>query len=138
MLVALGFAFRPYFYFSQPELFADIYFSSINNMLILMGIGISFSTLQDVTKTQNKFSRKIYENPKKARVFLRILAVFTALVLLFGVILYFLVTDSRLKELSVGAIVLGIGLIGMLKVGIEMAEYHGAVAKNKQLEHDTK
>ena len=57
MLIAMYFAIKPYTYIfeagmeNQDKMFADL-----NSLLIFMGLGISFSTLQDTTKTQNKFS----------------------------------------------------------------------------------
>ena len=60
MLIAMYFAIKPYTYIfevgvnNQDKMFADL-----NSLLIFMGLGISFSTLQDTSKTQNKFSLKI-------------------------------------------------------------------------------
>ena len=53
----------------------------VNNMLVFMGLAISFSTIQDTTKTQNKFSRKIWQSPAKGKMFL-ILISFSILVFL--------------------------------------------------------
>jgi hypothetical protein len=54
MMIAMLFALKPYI-FGFETLFSDF-----NKMLVFMGLGISFSTLQDTTKTQNKLSLKIY------------------------------------------------------------------------------
>ena len=89
-----------------------------------MGLGISFSTLQDTTKTQNKFSRKIWENPKKGKIAIFAISLMTLFIIVNGLIGYFNTTDSRLKELSSGIIILGIGMIGLLKSAIEMFENH--------------
>jgi len=89
-----------------------------------MGLGISFSTLQDTTKTQNKISKIVYQNPKYAKIFIIYVMLLTLFFLLFG--LYgFLFTDNvNVNEISVGLIVMGIGMLGMLKMVIEMAAYH--------------
>jgi divalent metal cation (Fe/Co/Zn/Cd) transporter len=42
-----------------------------------------------------------------------------------GFFIIYLSNDENLRELSYGIIVLGIGMIGMIKMGTEMAVYHG-------------
>lgn len=122
MLIGLYFAIMPYLN-GFEEVLGDL-----NSTLIFMGLGISFSTLQDTTKTQNKVSKRIWENPKKARRFLLLLSLIILLVLGMGIYAYFAAPEEGLKQLAFGLIVLGIGMIGMLKAAIEMAEYHGKKA----------
>lgn len=126
IVLALFFAVQPYLGGLQSA-FEDFntLLQSINKTFIFLGLGISFSTLQDTTKTQNKFSRQIWQDPKKSRRFLAVFSITILLVLLVGVFAYLSTSESALKEVSFGAIVLGIGMIGMLKGAIEMAEYHG-------------
>jgi len=123
MLLALYFFYKPIF-FGKETMWADM-----NNGLVLMGLAISFSTLQDHTKTQNKLSQRVYENPKYARYFIIYLFVLTLGILGFGIYGYFFATNENIKELSFGAIVFGIGMIGFVKVALEMAAYHST--KNK-------
>lgn len=69
MLLGLYYAIHPYF--NGLDAIAnnfELALTDINKMLVWMGLGISFSTLQDTTKTQNDFSRKIWEDPKKGSV----------------------------------------------------------------------
>jgi hypothetical protein len=40
-------------------------FENLNYLLIFMGLGVSFSFLQDTTKTQNNFSKKYLESEKR-------------------------------------------------------------------------
>ena len=91
--------------------------TDLNYVLILMGVSISFSTLQDTTTTQNNFSKKIWEHPKKGKVtlFLMIIA---------GLILLFTSESSALQNIALGITILGIGLMGLLKAAIEMFENH--------------
>ncbi|MFK7946592.1 MAG: hypothetical protein AB8G11_03295 [Saprospiraceae bacterium] len=111
-------------YAYKPLIFGmETFWKDINTMLIFTGLAISFSTLQDTTKVQNKLSKKIWKNPKYAKYFLIYLAMMTFLILTFGVFGYFFSTNKNLQEVALGAFVLGIGLIGLLKVAIEMAEY---------------
>jgi len=118
MLVGVYFALTPYFNGFQTI------FSSINSMLLFMGIGVSFSTLQDTQKTQNDVSKRIWENPTKGKVFLIFMGLFTILLLVGGLIGFFLAESSVLNELSLGLIVMGIGFLGLLKAAAEMFENH--------------
>ena len=66
MLIATYFVLSPYINeIEQLKKNPDLLFKNLNLTLIFMGLGISFSSLQDTSKTQNKFSKKIWENPKK-------------------------------------------------------------------------
>ncbi len=125
MVLALFFAFKPYFngieYMVSHK---DELFESLNSVLIFAGLGISFSTLQDTTKTQNNFSKKIWENPKKGRVMIAFMIFLTFIVLGSGVYGYFISDNETLQEVSFGMIVMGIGLIGFLKTGLEVFENH--------------
>jgi len=129
MMVALFFVIQPYLrgFDAAFEDFNKV-LQGINKTFIFMGLGISFSTLQDTTKTQNEFSRKIWEDPKKSRRFLTLFSVSILVILSFGIFAYFSSSESAIKEVSFGAIVLGIGMVGMLKSAIVMADYHGKVS----------
>jgi uncharacterized BrkB/YihY/UPF0761 family membrane protein len=126
MLLSLFFVIQPYLGGFEAA-FEDfnIVLKGINKTFIFMGLGISFSTLQDTTKTQNEFSRKVWEDPKKSRRFLALFSISILVILTFGIFAYFSSSESAIKEVSFGAIVLGIGMVGMLKSAIEMADYHG-------------
>lgn len=125
MLLAAFFIIKPYingleFLKQNPNLF----FINYNNALIFFGIAISFSTLQDTTKTQNNFSKKIWTNPKKGRKMIFLLSLVTFSTLILGVFLYFFSNNIKLEKLSFGVVVLGIGLISFLKTAIEVFENH--------------
>ncbi len=118
MGIALFFMFKPYF--TDLETIWENY----NNALIFMGLSISFSTLQDTTKTQNKFSRKIWENPRKGKVGLvpiGLMALFFIITGLYGI---YISASEILEQVSFGMFVLGIGILGMLKAAMEMFENH--------------
>ncbi len=98
--------------------------NKLNYVLILLGVALSFSTLQDTTKTQNKFSRKIWENPVKGKIALIFISISAFAFIAIGLFnLYFSKTDSS-ENLAVGITVLGIGLVGLLKSAIELFENH--------------
>lgn len=104
-------SFHKISYLQYPLMLVGLYWmarpliNNLNNLwadynmaLIFYGLAISLSTLQDTTKSQNKLSLKIWQSPRYARIFL--------------------------NEISFGIISLGIGFVGVLKSGIEMAEHH--------------
>ena len=65
MLFAMYFAIKPYTYIFQVGINnQDKMFADLNSLFIFIVLGISFSTLQDTSKTQNKFSLKIWQNLK--------------------------------------------------------------------------
>lgn len=102
----------------------DTFLSNFNTALVFYGICISFSSLQDVTKTQNKFSKNIWESKRKGKFALYLFTSFVFLLFILGGIGYFTTTNQVLAELAIGLVVLGIGFIGLLKVAIEMYEYN--------------
>ena len=102
----------------------EYYLEAINNVLIFLGLGISFSSLQDTDKTQNNLSKKVWQDPKKGKTFLLIMGIFTAICIIAGLFFYFIFNESTLESISIGLFVLGIGLIGLLKAAMEMFEKH--------------
>jgi magnesium-transporting ATPase (P-type) len=133
ILIALYFAVKPYFNgFDYLVKNPDKIFYNYNYVLIFIGLGISFSTLQDTTKTQNNFSKKIWENPKKGKLFIGILSFFTFIILTFGIFGYFITNNENIQQLSFGTIVLGIGFIGFLKTALDVFENHRLDKKTTQ------
>jgi len=113
------------YYCYKPLLFnADSIWADYNKALVFIGLAISFSTLQDTKKTQNKLSKRVWENPKYARAFLIYIALLIVFIISFGMFGLFGTENANVQELSFGAIIFGIGLIGLLKTAIEMAENH--------------
>jgi hypothetical protein len=125
MIFVIYFALEPYlngFFDSADKM--NLTLDSINNMMIFLGLGISFSSLQDTTKTSLKFEKKIWENPKKGIWIIALIILLSFSTLAFGVFGYFITENDQIKEVSFGAIVLGVGLIGFLKTGIEVFDNH--------------
>lgn len=118
MVVAVYFSILPYI-----EGF-DTIWQHYNNMLIFAGLGISFSTLQDTTKTQNDFSKRVWEDPKKGKLVLILLSSLTFFMIIIGSYGYFFTQDSALSEMAFGTIILAIGFIGLIKAALEMFENH--------------
>ncbi|MBU3013084.1 hypothetical protein KO506_16850 [Polaribacter vadi] len=125
MLIVTYFVLSPYINgIKQLKENPDLLFKKLNLTLIFMGLGISFSSLQDTSKTQNKFSKKNWENPKKEKIMIAFMSFMILCSLIFGLIGYFSTEVGVLKELSIGIIVLGLGMFGLLKASIEMFENH--------------
>ena len=122
MLAGLGWMVYPYF------AGFDTFWTSLNNALVFMGLGISFSTLQDTTKTQNNFSKKIWEDPRKGMLALIVISGTTLVFLTVGMFGFFLSEGGILKEVSFGTLMLGLGYVGLLKSAIEMHDHHRVVA----------
>ena len=118
MLIGLYYVYLPLFNDFQ-SLWVDY-----NKSLIFFGLAISFSTLQDSQKTQNKLAKRIWENRKYSKIFLTYLAFITLIILILGLYSLFTPSYPKLNELSFGIIAVGIGLIGVLKSALEMADYH--------------
>ncbi|WP_405567256.1 hypothetical protein [Polaribacter sp. Asnod6-C07] len=125
MLIVTYFVLSPYINgIKQLKKNPDLLFKKLNLTLIFMGLGISFSSLQDTSKAQNKFSKKNWENPKKGKIMIAFMSFMILCSLIFGLIGYFSTEVGVLKELSIGIIVLGLGMFGLLKASIEMFENH--------------
>jgi hypothetical protein len=125
MLVGLYFFIAPYLHgFAALKANPSLIFSNFNLGFIFIGLGISFSSLQDTTKTQNKFSLEIWENPKKGKIAIIVMSLMILFFLLFGLIGYFFSEQGGLKEMSVGVIVFSLGMFGFLKAAVEMFENH--------------
>ncbi|WP_020533935.1 hypothetical protein [Flexithrix dorotheae] len=125
LLIGLYFVLRPYFSgFEYLRENPKLLFQSLNSVLIFMGLAISFSSLQDTTKTQNKFSRKIWEDPVKGKVALILMCFLILFTLLFGLTGYYITPEGIIKELSIGTIVFSLGMFGLLKAALEMFENH--------------
>jgi uncharacterized membrane protein len=125
MLVGLFFALQPYLQgFEILKQNPNIIFKSLNNVLIFMGLSVSFSSLQDTSKTQNELSKKIWEDPIKARIMIIIMALAILFFLLSGLFGYFFLEVGVMKEVSIGIIIFGLGMFGLLKAAIEMFENH--------------
>ena len=118
MLVAVGYCYKPLIS-GFETMWADY-----NYALIFMGLSISFSTLRDTTKTQNKMSKRVFENPVWAKRFLFYLLVLVIVFLCAGMYGLFASVSEIINSLSYGLLSLGEGLIGLLKAAGEMAKFH--------------
>ena len=127
LIWGLYFTIKPFFrgfeYLSTNQ---DYFFSSYNNALILFGVALSFSSLQDSNKTSLKLEKKIYSNPKKGRFAILLTMIMVLVFFSYGFIGYFGLFEksNMINEFSYGSIILGIGLVGYLKLQIEIFDNH--------------
>lgn len=96
----------------------------LNYVLILFGVALSFSTLQDTTKTQNTFSKKVWESPIKGKIALGFIAFLAFSFVTVGLTLLYSSQSPATENIAVGVTVLGVGLVGVLKSALEMFENH--------------
>jgi hypothetical protein len=116
MITALFYILKPFIDGVHVDL------ENLNNALVFVGLGISLSTLQDTTKTQNKLFKLILKNPIKGKTIVILMSVSTFLILVLGILGIFFLGNQVLNELYFGLILLGVGLIGFLKSAIEITE----------------
>lgn len=105
---------------AAPEARLDAF----NTALVLMGLSVSFSTLQDTTTTQNELSRRVWTSPLWGRVFLAALTLATTAFIGIGLWGVLGSLPPKLEQLSFGLLALGIGMVGLLKVAGEMFQHH--------------
>ncbi len=109
----------------QPAIHGpEVFLESLNLYLLFISLAVSVSTLQDTTKTQNKLSLKVWQDPGKGSMFLMFIGMSAAVFTLAGLLLLLVFTEEALTQISFGLLALGLAMIGMLRAAIEMFEYH--------------
>lgn len=96
----------------------------LNFVLLYGGVAIGLSSLQDPTKTQNKASLRVWQDPAKGRLLLWVLAVYSFIAIVLGLVGASLAKDTAISQLALGLVAFGLGMIGLLKTAIEMREHH--------------
>lgn len=117
---------------SNPEYLFQIY----NYALIFLGLALGFASLQDSTKTTLKYERKIWRDSKKAKRTM-VVTIFTMFVFLFAGVFGFIMKDTLIEEFAYGSIVLAVGLLGYLKLQMEMYENHSSDSLKKSKRTDS-
>lgn len=118
-----GFAAMVYYVIFIISLFkGEVDWFVMNNILLLVGLSMSFATLQDTSKVKGKFSKKIWSNRKLGAIALMLIVLLAIMFIAFGLNFYFLKNDNGTEKISIGMIVTGIGFIGLLKTSAEIFE----------------
>ncbi|MBE2211384.1 MAG: hypothetical protein IAE66_07225 [Xanthomonadaceae bacterium] len=125
LLVALGYVFKSGWALSAGKTGGlALVYDDWNYVLLYAGIGIGLSSLQDPTKTQNEISRRVWQDPRKGRWMLILLAAYALGAMGVGLVGAYLAADSVVNQLSLGLVAFGLGMVGLLKTAIEMREHH--------------
>lgn len=125
LLGMLYYAIEPHIFDFTDQANADMLkLKSVNNMLIFLGLAMSFSSLQDPTKTSMKFEKKIWENPRKGKIMIIFIVILALVSVVTGILGYFSANNEMLKEMTIGFIVIGLGMIGFIKTAVETFENH--------------
>jgi hypothetical protein len=95
-----------------------------NYALLYAGVGIGLSSLQDPTRTQNEMSRRVWQDPRKGRWMLALLAFYALGTMAGGLAGAYLADSTVVNQLSLGLVAFGLGMVGLLKTAIEMREHH--------------
>jgi hypothetical protein len=95
-----------------------------NIAFFLFGLAVSFSTLQDTTKTQNKLSENVWRDPRKGVIALALMSAIAILFISLSIVGMFMYPESILNKMSYGFLAFGIAYVGVLKAAIEMFEHH--------------
>lgn len=96
-------------------------FGTYSNALIFIGLTLSFAALQDSSRTSLKYEKRIWSNPKRAKTTI-LFTLISMFVFLIAGLLGFIVKTSLFREFSYGSIILAIGLLGYLKLQLEIFE----------------
>ncbi len=124
LAISLFFAIKPYLLGFDPIQNPGLVYENLNLMLIFLGLGISFSSLQDPAKSKNKLNLYVYSNPLRGKAFIILIIIIILYFLGLGLYGYFYKEKQLAKDLSVGLIILSMGMFGFLKASVEMFENH--------------
>lgn len=124
LLIGLFLVVKPFFKgFDYLSSNPETLFRTYNYALLFFGLTLSFASLQDSRKTSLKYEKKIWRNQKSAKVII-LFTLITIIIFLTAGLWGFIAKESLIKEFSYGSIVLAIGLLGYLKLQIEIFENH--------------
>ncbi len=108
----------------EPRDLLEAGYPSWNLALFMFGLGVSFSTLQDLTKTQNSLSRKVWQDPNRGRQFLFVMMATAILFVIAGLLGLLAYPETIFGGLSYGFLAFGIAYICVVRSAMEMFENH--------------
>lgn len=125
MLVAVGYVFKSGLSLASVKRVGWLpIYDDWNYALLYAGVGIGLSSLQDPAKTQNEMSKKVWQDPRKGRWMLILLAAYALGAMALGLLGAYLADTTIMNQLSLGLVAFGLGMVGLLKTAIEMREHH--------------
>lgn len=93
--------------------------SNYNLVLLFFGIAFSFTSLADITK-RSKLGDKVFGKPKNAKRWIIYICTLILIIFALGIYTMFFAHNEMLKDLSIGLFVFGIGIIGLLRMNLEI------------------
>lgn len=93
--------------------------SNYNLVLLFFGIAFSFTSLADIRK-RTKLGNKIFGKQKSAKRWIIYICILVSVTFTLAVYTMFFAKDESLKDLSIGIFVFGIGIIGLLRMNLEV------------------
>lgn len=111
-------------YYCYKPLFAgmDTFIEDVNLGLLFLGIALSFTSLTDIRK-RTKLSDRVFGNPKVAKRWVIYICILLLVIFGMGIFTHFS-QKQTLNELSIGIFVLGIGVIGLLRMNLELIKLY--------------
>lgn len=93
--------------------------SNYNLVFLFFGTALSFTSLADITK-RTKLMNKVFGKPKNAKRWIIYLCILVLFIFAFASYTMYLTKNEKLKDLSIGIFVFGIGVIGLLRMNLEI------------------
>ncbi|MBO3100286.1 hypothetical protein [Gelidibacter pelagius] len=118
IIAALYYSYKPIIIgmddFDKAELI-----SNYNLVLLFSGIAFSFASLADIRK-RTKLGNKIFGKQKNAKRWIIYMCILVLMTFTLGIYTMYFAKYEELKDLSIGIFVFGIGIIGLLRMNLEI------------------
>lgn len=118
MAIALYYCYAPLFK-GLDNFDLDSLIESFNLGLLFMGIALSFTSLADIRK-RTKLGDKVFGKEKRARNWLIYVSCLVLATFCLAIICRFFLNNEKFENLAIGIFVFGIGLLGLLRMNIEI------------------
>ena len=123
MLIALYYGYEPIIK-GFENFDKDSLIENYNLGLLFIGIALSFTSLSD-TRRKTKISDKVFGKEKRAKRWLIFICCLIVTIFSLAIFCKFFINDEKFENLSIGIFVFGIGLVGLLRMNIEIIKtYH--------------
>jgi len=118
LLIALYYCFEPILLRINTSNTYD-FIVSYNLSLLFLGIGLSFTSLTDITK-RTKIGDKLFGKRKNAKLWVIYLGALIIAIFILAIDAKFFSNNQKFNKIAIGLFVLGIGMIGLLRMHLEI------------------